>query len=369
VLRVAEAAAALPQAYLPVVRPGAILTIALSGLAFVPAARVAARVRLLAVLVVVAVAATGHGLIQRYRGDRMEAYFLAVGQGDATVVRLPGGRVLLVDGGLPGRGRIVVAPMLARLWIRHIDVAVVTHVQDDHWGGLPELTRDVTIGELWHPGGGCTSERFQAFLDDLGRQGVRVIDVGRALGGGQALAQSETIGAFTDTTTPAEGSADTISTLARSSGHGWRLEASWPRDSRGMCSENDRSVVVKLRFGAFGLLLPGDIEAGAEHALVAGRESLAADVIKAPHHGSRTSSTPSLLAAVRPRAAIASAGRGNRYGFPHAEVEARYAEVGAPVFRTDRDGAVVVVVDRKRVRIHGSAPGRAPPIVLRERVD
>ena len=92
-------------------------------------------------------------------------------------------------------------------------------------------------------------------------------------------------------------------------------------------------------------MLPGDAELDAQQDLLASGVDLRADVLKVPHHGSRTSSTPELLEAVRPTLAVISLGWQNRFHFPSEEVMARYAARGVRVLRTDRDGAVTVAID------------------------
>jgi competence protein ComEC len=100
-------------------------------------------------------------------------------------------------------------------------------------------------------------------------------------------------------------------------------------------------VVLRIRWAGRALLLTGDIEADAERMLLAAAPG-PIDVLKVPHHGSRTSSTAPLLETLRPRWAIASLAADNRYRFPHPDVVARYRAGGAALLRTDRDGAVQV---------------------------
>ena len=114
---------------------------------------------------------------------------------------------------------------------------------------------------------------------------------------------------------------------------------------------NDDSVVVEVRIGVVSLLLTGDIEASAEAAIAPRLEPAGVRVMLAPHHGSTTSSTWPRLFAAAPRLAIISAGRGNRYGHPHAAVLARYAAIGARVLRTDADGAISVRTDGRTVDV------------------
>ena len=99
--------------------------------------------------------------------------------------------------------------------------------------------------------------------------------------------------------------------------------------------------MLRIAYAGRVLLLPGDIERDSEHELLAAAAPLRADILKVPHHGSRTSSTPAFVAAVAPALAVFPAGADNRFGFPHPEVLARYR---CPVRITGRDGAVTVTI-------------------------
>ena len=108
---------------------------------------------------------------------------------------------------------------------------------------------------------------------------------------------------------------------------------------------NDRSCVLRIEAHGQVALLAGDVEARSESLLLDGDlAALRAEVLVVPHHGSRTSSTPAFLAAVEPQVAIVSAGYRNRFGHPRADVVARYEARGTAVTRTDRDGAVTLVL-------------------------
>jgi competence protein ComEC len=106
-------------------------------------------------------------------------------------------------------------------------------------------------------------------------------------------------------------------------------------------TRNDDSLVLELSLGAVAFLLTGDIEEGAETRLAASP----AQVLKVPHHGSKSSSSPGLIAALGPRLAIVSAGYRNRFGHPHPTVVDRLLKAGVRLYRTDRDGAVTVSTD------------------------
>jgi competence protein ComEC len=114
---------------------------------------------------------------------------------------------------------------------------------------------------------------------------------------------------------------------------------------------NDGSLVLRLRLGATSVLFTGDIEHGAERALLADRATLRSDVLKVPHHGSATSSTAAWLAAVRPSVAVISSGAGNRFGFPAPDVVRRLRAVGASVWNTAEQGAVRVVSDGNAIAV------------------
>ena len=108
---------------------------------------------------------------------------------------------------------------------------------------------------------------------------------------------------------------------------------------------NDDSVVLDCRWRDVSIVLTGDIGKEVERALVATIPPARRRVMKVPHHGSLTSSTPEFVTAMRPDVAVVSAGRGNHFGHPVAEVLERYRRVGAEIFRTDQDGAVTVHTD------------------------
>ena len=118
-----------------------------------------------------------------------------------------------------------------------------------------------------------------------------------------------------------------------------------PRRGSRASRVNNNSVVLLLRHGEQRLLLTGDIEAEAEAHLLANGPMHPVTALKVPHHGSRTSSTASFVDALKPSVAVIQVGFGNRFGHPHPEVLARLQEVGARVFRTDRHGAVRLLLD------------------------
>jgi competence protein ComEC len=132
---------------------------------------------------------------------------------------------------------------------------------------------------------------------------------------------------------------------------------------------NEDSVVLEIRIGDVSIVLPGDIGAEGEHAVLAQVQPSRLVVLKAPHHGSATSSGQALLARLAPAAVVFSAGRNNRFGHPHPAVVARYDAIGAAMFSTATDGAVVLDTDGRTLSMRGwtgrtatwAAPGVQPP--------
>ncbi|MCK6371298.1 MAG: DNA internalization-related competence protein ComEC/Rec2, partial [Gammaproteobacteria bacterium] len=124
-------------------------------------------------------------------------------------------------------------------------------------------------------------------------------------------------------------------------------------------SDNDNSCVLWVSAPGFSILLPGDIGRRREEALVTAGLIGAADVVVAPHHGSRTSSGSALVRATRPRLAVFSAGHRNRWGFPAPEIRRRWIQGGACILETATTGAIVLV----------SSDRGTPVIGRRERID
>jgi competence protein ComEC len=295
------------------------------------------RAAMVASLVLLAIDA-GRWAVERTARNELRVTFLDVGQGDASVVELPGGRVLVVDaGGFAGSdfdtGAAIVEPFLRARKIQSVDAVVMSHAHPDHAGGLAALVRAMAPGELWWSGMG-----------------------------GEGAAWAETVRALRETDTPVRLlQADTaIADFPE-------IDVLHPPRGWTVPSLNDGSLVIRVRHGATALLLTGDAEQAAETAMHDRASRLGAAVLKVPHHGSRTSSGWSFLDAVDPRIAIASLGADNRFGHPAPEVEARYAARGVAFYRTDRCGAVTLVVGRDGLRVETARPACREPNALTTR--
>jgi competence protein ComEC len=288
------------------------------------------------VLAAALVVAGGDGLYwsyQRFWHQDLKVTAIDVGQGGGTVLELPGGGVMLFDGGgfsdnrLFDMGQRVVAPLLWRKKIATVDILALSHPNADHLNGLIYIARHFNVRELWTNGDVNTT---QGYADLMAVCQVKNIVVRRVHAGtDQTIVGPVTL-------TVLHPSAEFLN----------------PSERIGKGSRNNGSLVVKAAFGETAFLLTGDIEVRAESQLVQrAREDLASTVLFAPHHGSRTSSSASLVAAVRPDVVVISAGAGNRFGFPHAEVIERYRAAGRRILCTAVHGAIAMRSDGRNVVI------------------
>jgi competence protein ComEC len=286
-------------------RPGCLGWVVIAVLVALSFAAARTRTRVLLALAVTAVVALAPPPAIAPAPPRL--VFLEVGQGDAAVVQSREAAVL-IDGGtaIPGGidlGARAVAPALAALGIRRLDLVIVTHADLDHRGGIPAVLRELPVAEVWVPHGARGAADLDGVLAAARERGIPVRERG-------AGSPARDFGAL-------------------------RVTPLWPPPGTAPASDNDRSLVVRVDVAGQRALLPGDLETSGEAALLASGADLRADVLKLAHHGSRTSSSRAFLAAVDASVAVASAPCGGPRTHP------------------------VALVDRPRRRRDGRA-GRAP---------
>ncbi len=245
----------------------------------------------------------------------LQLYFLDVGQGLAVVIQTPQ-HVLVYDAGANlsadfNIGSAVVAPFLNQLGVRHVDLVVISHGDNDHAGGLSGLISNTEVVAIT-----SSASRLPQPLS---------------------------------------------SALPIAPCHEYR---DWSWDEVGFrflgryssaVSANDNSCVLQITVGKHRVLLPGDIERLTEYQLARRYgDELQSTILAAPHHGSKTSSSYPFLKMVNPEMVVFSSGYRNSFGHPHPEIETRYRLGGTETLHTSASGMISFTIDRQSGAIETS---------------
>jgi len=255
-----------------------------------------------------------------FADSKLQVSVIDVKQGDSIFVKSPSGMTMLVDAGPKFRrgdaGKSFVLPFLRKQGINKLDVVVLTHPHDDHVGGMVSVLREMPVGLVIDSGQAHTSKSYIDFLKLIDENKI-VYKLGRA---GQIIDLGAGISAkiLHPTDDFIEGSA-----------------------------LNNNSIVIKLTYKKFSMLLMGDAEKEGEAAIL-GRypaENLQADFLKVGHHGSKTSSSLEFLGIVKPKVAVISVGAKNKFFHPHPSTVKNLQEIGVQVHRTDLNKTVTISTD------------------------
>lgn len=287
--------------------------------------------------------------------DLLRVTFLDVGQGDATVIELPGGQTVLIDGGAAyetlDMGRAVVAPFLWDRGIRRLDYVIGTHPQLDHVGGLASILEKFAVGTYWSNGVGRGEDFYLRLKAVLARRGIpeRTVRAGDRL--------LDAAGCRFDALNPP---ADGARAAVPAAGEDTKV---WSGTVL-----NNLSVVVRLDCGPHSFLFPGDVEGEALAWMRRGRLQKV-EVVKVPHHGARSSLDPEWVRQLGPDVAVVSVGRRNPYGHPAPAVLDTYRELGVPLHRTDLEGAVSVSASAwSGLSVEGARANRPQSVALDSRL-
>ncbi len=261
--------------------------------------------------------------------------FLDVGQGDSAVIEFPDRKVMVIDGGgimseTFDIGKVVIAPYLWDKGIHSIDYIVLTHPQLDHVGGLSYLLEKIRTNEVWKnkdEGNSFVYKRFENLIKGKNiQQKTQLQDM---------LIEANDV----------------------------KVAAINNIDENQRTSINDNSVVLKISSKGYSFLFTGDIENRAQDGLVKGAD-LKSNVIKVPHHGGKSSFNDGFIKAVSPEFAVISVGYQNRYKHPSPEQIEAYEKIGAKIFRTDMDGAILMNISDNKINIKTYAETRLKKINL-----
>jgi competence protein ComEC len=249
--------------------------------------------------------------LQAENDGKLSAYFLDVGQGDSSLI-IFGDKTILIDAGEIDMGDRVVDDLKA-LGVTRIDLLVATHPHSDHIGGMQKVLDHFPVGQVLDSGMPHGSILYERFLDTIDKKNIPY----------KVAVQGDTI--------------DLDPAL--------RIVVLSPPEKRFGDDLNTNSIILRISYGTINFLFTGDAGSEAETALVKSGYALDSRILKVGHHGSLHSSSPAFIARVHPETAIISLGEDNPYGHPHQQAVASLAGAGATIYRTDRDGTILIRSD------------------------
>jgi competence protein ComEC len=254
-----------------------------------------------------------------------------VGQGSSILVRFPGGKNMLIDGGgfadsSFDMGKLVVAPFLYHERISKIDIVVLSHPHPDHLQGLLYITDNFGVQEIWSTGLRLDDEIFRQWEKIINQKQIKV---------NYMSAQSPTREI-----------------------NGAQVNILWPLkplkvDATDQFYDmvNDESMVIKINYGQVSFLMPADISSSVERQLIESGQNLHSDVLFVPHHGSSRSSSSDFIRKVSCRYAVNSAGKNNPFHHPHPATLTRLTAANVNILRTDQDGAITMATDGAKMAV------------------
>lgn len=250
---------------------------------------------------------------QSQENSALTVKVLDIGQGDAILIRAAGQTVLVDTGDIGTRDKMI--SYIKKEGITTIDKVIITHPHADHLGGMPGILENFKVGQVYDSGQTATTALYRQYLSLIKNKNIPFSVV---TPGTEILIANDI-----------------------------KLKILAPQKPFLTESEiNNNSIVAKLIYNKFSMLLTGDAEKESEERMI---KTYAADlkstVLKSGHHGSNTSSSTSFLKAVGAEAAIISLGVNNDYHHPHPSTLKKYEQAKLKVYRTDLDGTVTIHSD------------------------
>lgn len=246
------------------------------------------------------------------KAAKMEVHFIDVGQGDSTLITCDG-HAMLIDAGDYSKGTAI-QNYLQKQKVTKLDYLILTHPDSDHIGGAPVIITKFEIDKVFVSNYEKDNKTYLKLIQALDNKRLKY-------------------------TTPKVGTQYTLGTA--------KITILAPNGEYD--NPNDASVALMIQNGENKFLFTGDAGEDAERDMLETDIGLSADVLKAGHHGSRTSTSGKFFEAVSPSCAVISCGEDNSYGHPHAETLNTFRMNGVKVYRTDEDGPIVAVSDGKKV--------------------
>jgi beta-lactamase superfamily II metal-dependent hydrolase len=287
-------------------------------------------------------------------GGELQVHVLDVGQGDAILIRAPSGKTALVDAGDEAHAKTVVEA-LGRYQVQQLDYFIATHPHPDHIGGAPAVLKAVKVLNVLDSGIPPSDFEQPAAAPAQNAKGKGKSPAKKPPAKPRAAVQLPTMKTYNAFQDAAKQSGAQLAQAAPGAhydlGDGVVLTSLAPvappfteeQISGGGNVPNANSIVLRLDYGDFSMLLTGDAEAQTEQRLLSNNANLPAQILKVAHHGSKYATTDEFLRRVKPAAALISLDRFNRYGHPAQAVLDRLRTAGVKVYRTDLQGEITIV--------------------------
>lgn len=252
--------------------------------------------------------------------QKLRIFFIDVGQGDSTLIITPDKKTVLIDGGGSDSfdvGEKVLLPYLLDRRILKIDYVLISHFDTDHCGGILTIMEKVKVKNIIISEQAEHSENYERSKKLMIHKKIRLIEVKKG--------DKIKIGRYSE-----------FKILFPTS----RLLSENPL--------NNNSIVAQFNYNNFKMLFTGDIEKLAEQQILkAEKAEIRADILKVAHHGSKTSSIPEFIKAVKPKIALIGVGKNNTFGHPNQQTIKNLENIKCRIYRTDLQGEIIIKIDQK----------------------
>lgn len=252
--------------------------------------------------------------------QKLRIFFIDVGQGDSTLIITPDKKTVLIDGGGSDSfdvGEKVLLPYLLDRRILKVDYVLISHFDTDHCGGILTIMEKVKVKNIIISEQAEHSENYERFKKLMIHKKIRLIEVKKG--------DKIKIGRYSE-----------FKILFPTS----RLLSENPL--------NNNSIVAQFNYNNFKMLFTGDIEKLAEQQILKTEKAeIRADILKVAHHGSKTSSIPEFIKAVRPKIALIGVGKNNTFGHPNQQTIKNLENIKCRIYRTDLQGEIIIKIDQK----------------------
>ncbi|HSP47362.1 MAG TPA: MBL fold metallo-hydrolase [Clostridiaceae bacterium] len=260
-------------------------------------------------------AITDIDLVQRVN-DPVKVHFIDVGQGDAILLQVHD-KTVLIDAGPAANAQRVVG-YLKSYGIERLDYIFLSHIHEDHMGGMAEVIRNFEVGSFYTTNKSTTTRNYENMMTELAKKGLEV----KTAKAGLELTFEDDI---------------TLSLLSP--------------NADVYVNPNNYSPVMRLSYLSSAFLFTGDAEVPVENEVLRRGLNISADVFKAAHHGSTTSNSLPFLEKVKPQYVVVTSEKGNDFSLPNESILQAFADLNATILKTEDMGNIVFSSNGKEVRL------------------